>query len=87
MELKNNSESKKEKSLFEKILIAFVDLIGNTITTKIGLGILLFILGLICLFSPIEGEPNKPIGFIMVGFALMIIGILIIIRKITQSEE
>jgi len=87
MKRKNDSPSNESNSIFSNILIAFIELIGGTIRTKIGFALLLIIIGSICLFSPVEGKPDKPAVLLFSGYTLITIGIIMIIWKTILKKD
>jgi hypothetical protein len=76
--------------IFEFVLAAF-DFVTGSIYTYYGGAILLFILGSVCIFSPIvDGDNypmNKPSSTYVLGLVLYLIGILLVYLQIRNSNR
>ncbi len=84
--MENQKNPNVAKKIFSEIGLEFLNLIFGNIYTKTGLSLLLFILGLICIFANMENEV-KPKGFYIVGGLLIIISIILIFKRYIELKR
>jgi hypothetical protein len=84
-------ENKRKQSITKKVSLEIgkelLNLVFGNIYNKTGFSVLLFILGLICIFSPIKNEPQKPIGFYIVGGLLILSSIILISKRYNELKQ
>lgn len=84
-------ENKRKQSVSKKVSLEigkeFLNLIFGNIYNKTGLSVLLFIMGLICLFTPIKNEIQKPRGFYIVGGLLILSSIVLISKRYNELKQ
>jgi hypothetical protein len=80
----SNSDNEKHSplfSIFKEIAIEFIGVFLGNLTTKIGANMLLFVIGMVFLFSPISGQKDKPLIFYIIGGILILISIYLFSRR------
>jgi len=84
-------ENKRKQSVTKKVSLEigkeFLNLIFGNIYNKTGFSVLLFILGLICIFAPIKNEIQKPRGFYIVGGLLILSSIILISKRYNELKQ
>lgn len=84
-------ESQRKSNIAKKIVIEigleFLNLIVGNIYTKTGLSLLLFILGLVCIFANMTNEIQKPKGFYVVGGILVLVSIILIFIRCSELKR
>ena len=88
-------KAEKHKRIFltlvGELIWELINVFLGHIWNKIGCSILLFILAMICFFSPIlgiNGEPtDKPIFFYVIGFIFIVVSFYLIVRRWIELKQ
>ncbi len=83
----NHNPKVKSDSAFFEIVLAVIGLFFNDISNKIGLGLLLIVLGLVFVFANTTDHKNSPIVLVIIGIIFMLIGLLVIIYRIYNLRK
>ena len=82
----NKNKPNVAKKLSKEIGFEFLGLIFGNVYTKIGLSLILFIVGMICILAKMENEV-KPKGFNIVGGLLILISIILISKRYLELKR
>ena len=85
--MESQKKSKIAKKIVTEIGLEFLNLIVGNIYTKTGLSLLLFILGLVCIFANMTNEIQKPEGFYIVGGILVLVSIILIFIRCSEMKQ
>ena len=84
--MENQRKPNVAKKISTEIGLEFLNLVFGNVYTKTGFSLLLFTLGLICIFANMENEV-KPKGFYIVGGLLILISIILISKRYLELKR
>lgn len=77
--------------LAKELIGEFINLLFGNVWTKVGLSLLLFVLGLVFIMSPLIGQDekplNKPSAFYIIGSVFLIISVGLIVKRWTELKK
>lgn len=85
--MENQRKPNITKKISKEIGLEFLNLIFGNVYAKTGLSLLLFILGLTCIFANMENEVLKPKGFYIVGGILVLVSIILIFKRYSELKR
>ena len=85
--MENQPKKSIEKKIAIEIGMEFLNLIFGNIYTKIGLSLMLLIIGGVCIFAPIDNEIYKPKWLYIFGGILILSSILLIIKRYLELKN
>ena len=75
------------KKILAEIGMEFLNVIFGNVYNKTGLSLILLIIALICIFTRIGNEEQKPSWFNIVGGILIVISISLVIRRYLELNR
>ncbi len=81
----------KRKSNFPKKVLKeigkeFLNLIFGNVYNRIGLSLLIFLIGSVIIFAPMEDKTQKPKWFFIVGGLFIAISLMLVIKRYLQLK-